>query len=227
MNETTTERLARVVRDELVRHFQELRPGRPAPRDSCIAAARVTCDALRELGTPAHPMVVRTSYFNRKMVELAGEYGGLGNVPAELLESFRGADASPETPWVVQINDVDDGERAREGRYPGHVVTWAGVLGQLIDPTFDQFARPERGMPAEPSAFRVEDARVRAGEKPGVWTHPNGCVVVIELQPARRDFSWSPDWSDRMRYRRVTARVVEAFRDYDGTPPGDSAGWRR
>jgi hypothetical protein len=112
--------------------------------DSCIAAARLGVDFLRQWGIHAEPIVCKVAALNAIMVTSAVED------PGEVL-------GLPEGAYIVETDTKENGEG-----FAGHVVLVGKASGRsfFLDLTAPQFTREEHGIVvARPVFFRCRPER--------------------------------------------------------------------
>lgn len=160
-----------VVRDEVLTGWSP---------DSCIASTRVLLETLKAFGVEGRATPTRVAVFNPTAWKLARE-----QVPVT---------AWSDGAWSVGVEG--DGE-ALDGRWNGHLVAVLPrfVPGRvLIDPSGDQFSRPERSIAATALIATL----------PPLWTPVDPLVVEPEevdgptyvYAPLVKSPGWrdAPDW---------------------------------
>jgi len=195
----TPEDRARVI-DALPAALRDVTDEAGFRRDICVLAAWVGQQVLRSYGISARAHAVRAVILNRQMREHVGDDLDRLFEPwtAELEEELdrRGA-------WSVLLGwegrQRADRPRTPGRRFPGHVILETRNPDRLIDPTLDQAARPERGMPLEPAALEVpRDQLKRFGRGDGVAAfedEDSGVLTVYGVVPGL-DFRRGADWHD-------------------------------
>lgn len=146
-------RVTAVVRSEVLLHWKP---------DSCIASTRVLVDTLAYFGIDATPTPTRAAVFNRLAWGLA--------------QQNKRPSAWPPEAWSVGV----EGEGpAVDGGWNGHLVAVVRKLlpyRVLIDPSGDQFARPQHAIFATPLVASL----------PALWTPQDPLVaagVDLDDQP--------------------------------------------
>jgi hypothetical protein len=178
-----------------------------AAPDVCVAATRIACLALAEVGIKASPLPVRLQAMSPRYTA-AVERNELGSV--DEAGAKRLAD---EGAHMVDIGHPDNDGRPRpDGRrgYNAHLIAlverrWA------VDLTIGQASRPAKNMIFAPHHFAVTPAFM-AGE-PLVFRTDNGATLVY-VRVDNNTFVVAPDWQkvrrDDWLVRSTTQRLLRA-----------------
>ena len=170
--------------------------GRYRP-DCCIAATRITVDALRGLGFQVEPVVVHCQVFNAVYWNWLLAHG---RWPADMEEAQALVDAGAHS---VDIGNPRD--QQQPGGWVGHLVALVeGCL--LIDLSLGQATRPAKQMYLPPIAAMIADGF--ATGTPDDF-EMNGCRVRYEPRPGVTSYTASKDWSIPARH----APVLRAIRN--------------
>jgi hypothetical protein len=158
--------------------------------DCCIEASWIGTHALRQLGAKlVYPLAVDVRIYNTPLAAFIREHD---REPA--------ADEVPDA-WALILDTKGDAPK----RYAGHVVTMWRDLPAVIDFSYRQFERPEKGITfPQGLAFHVPEAWPDSGEWMAVQG-PGGISVLMRAQPKKRDYRNTPGW--RQSPERHTARV--------------------
>jgi len=151
---------------------------------SCIASTRIAMEVLRSRDIEVRPQAVAVEALNRQAV----------------LDAERAADAPGLGAWIVACEATGNLDRA-ENSWDGHLVAiFEDAKGEvLLDLSADQFARPAKGIHAEPLAIRIKGW-------PLGWRWPNGSAIAY--RPAKtRSYRQSTNWRDG-RWRPTLDRIM-------------------
>lgn len=170
--------------------------------NSCIRSSRLTVEVLGLIGLVARPVACHVIAFNAEARRLVDR-----GVPM---------DAWPSSAWSVGTGapSADDDD------WPGHLVVQVRVPGQpgrtIIDPTSDQFHRPERGIDHQsPVLFDIPPGRAWTPRDP-IWlrdseTGSSLCYrVMAPGEPNTVSWQTSPAWTEAPDY--ITALAHEVLR---------------
>jgi hypothetical protein len=155
--------------------------------DCCIGATRVACGVLGRIGLPVYPQPTRLFVCTMSLWRRLKEFDG----------TFR------EDEWSVGVGFGEDKRKADPNwkGYDGHLV--AISQGRLIDLSFGQASRPQKGMEL-PDAVAVSNIEFPVR---GVV---NGCVVSYEKHDNPK-FTESPDWWDTERTEPLIKQLVRTI----------------
>lgn len=158
--------------------------------DSCIASTRVLLATLARFGIEGRPTPTRVSVFNQTGWQMAQERIPVGQWPP--------------TAWSVGVDGVG---KSKSDRWNGHLVAvLKGVAARrvLIDPSGDQFARPECGIAA----------KLVVADLPSLWTPRDPLVLEAETADAAT-YVYAPlvnahQWRDARDWQANTDAVDDA-----------------
>lgn len=166
---------------------------------SCLMSTRVFIAAARYFGIFAKPVPVTVAHLNHAMVQA--------------MDADLPKDEYPPEAWSVGVAGT-----GRFGRYgdpkgwDGHMIAVAD--GALIDPSADQFSRPEKGMPLEPFAARCPSGWGSAGSSPLVFSSDT-TGSVLRYAPMADPGPWrqGADWSGHKQIANAaTADTIRALK---------------
>lgn len=167
--------------------------------DSCIASTRILTSVLDYFGYPSEPLPCRAVVWTSLGFEQAE-----ANVPFEQW---------PEGAWSVGVSGTG---KTTGKRWDGHLVAMVADRW-LIDPSADQFTRPQRGMNV--GLVVVDAAEWGDRSRLHCWRRPDGLVVGYSLMPNPGGWRDSPDWRQG-RYRDVVGTVIRRLKDVGVVPLG-------
>lgn len=174
-----------VVREEVLKVFSP---------DSCVASTWVLTEVLSYFGYTSEPLPVVALVFNEKGFEMASQ----GVPPSEW----------PDDAWSVGVEGTGVRELATR-RWDGHLV--ALVNGNwLIDPSLDQFSRPQRGMATNPAVLDAAEWTVRT--KMWCWRRADGVVIGYRLMEKPGAWRDAPDWGKKRELRIVAAAAIKRLK---------------
>lgn len=163
----------------------------------CVNAAAVARLVYRELGEQSWPVQVTVIHMNRPY----REHVEAGRPESELTPWDEAQPGDPYCTWASAMTpaearvspwQLDANRRAGRPGLPGHVLTWVPSWSSYIDPSADQFHRPEHGILLEPCAWRY----ITKPERPGAFDRDDGGLTAIV--PTRlRGFVDSGAWMHR------------------------------
>ena len=168
----------------------------------CVAATAISVHVLKHFGIRATPFELELLVANAEARALLVE-----KVPVEQW---------PGTAWSVGIAEADDTVRLGPKDWPGaHLVCVARTeqFGWIVDLSFGQVSRPEKGMPTGAAAMPVTRQWTRQPE-PVEWIDDeHGTYVfmrpVLRQEPSR--WQGAPDWQPG-RWRPIADQVVRAVK---------------
>jgi hypothetical protein len=161
---------------------------------SCISSVRILTEVLDYFGHSSEPLPCTTMVFNAKGYELAEQ-----GVPVDQ--------------WPPEAHSVG---ALGSGRLKPEVNGWDGHLVALVedhwlvDPSLDQFSRPERGITTVPVVLDVTmwTDRSRACQ----WGRPDGQVLVYQVMPSPGPWRESPDWCGRENLKLFRSAIAASIR---------------
>lgn len=196
----------------------------------CVNAAAIATHVLRGLGEKSWPVQATVLHMNAPYVERVSAGESEDSFPAW-------HEAGPGDPYCVWARSMTSAaarldpeqiatarRRGRDG-LAGHVVTWVPAWASYIDPSADQFTKPEHGIELEPTAWQG------ANEPPAEshYERPDGGLSII-VPTTMRGFATSPAWTRRGddHTRQLARRALEllgANPPSGGNTPGASRGY--
>jgi hypothetical protein len=196
-----------------------------AIRQSCVASGALVTEVLRRLDIPARPMTASV---------VAGTAQWAKRVEAGNLPAMDEWDRVWEEERVASVGVAYD-PTPSEGAWTGHLIVLGGA-GQryLIDPSLDQLARPDKGMPLIPAVVDMAEGEgidhheFRRGRTQAI-THwdvsdqeaatligVSGVVVIWSCFPADRSYRTLNDFTlFEYRYGSMARSIVDVIREMD------------
>lgn len=186
----TIEQLARIT---AVCRVETLRFRSP---DSCIASVRVLTDVLSYFGHSSEPLACTTVVFNAAGWE-------------QLQQGIPHEQWSPEA-HSVGVEGTGNLRSHDPNRWDGHLVALVDDGRWLVDPSLDQFARPQRDINVMPAVLDATDWADRS--RMHYWGRPDGTVVGYQVMAHAGPWRQSPDWRGRKNEAAFRASVGAAIR---------------
>lgn len=161
---------------------------------SCIASVRILTEVLGYFGHASEPLPCTTLVFNARGHEMANLGVPVGEWPEE----------------AHSIGAVGTGVvRPETNGWDGHLI--AIVEDQwLVDPSLDQFSRPERDITTYPVVLDARPWTDRS--KPCQWGRPDGQVLVYQAMQTPGRWRNAPDWCGRENLRLFRTAIAAAIR---------------
>lgn len=172
----------------------------------CINAAAITRDVLRELGVTSYAVAADAIHMNAAYVHAMKEVERTGVVPADPPEG--------QLPYLVAARvdgDFDGfnvkGPEPKGQPFNGHVITFVPAWVCYLDPSADQFARPDQGIELTPGAWTDANEPFESS----MWSRLDGGWSIITPKRSR-SFVNTPAWSRRgdPDQRALVQRIVDS-----------------
>lgn len=184
--------IADTVRDAVLRTHHER---------SCLMSTRVFIAAARYFGVFARPVPVTVIYLNHAMVQA---------IDAELPE-----DQYPPGAWSVGVEGTGQfGLHNDPKGWDGHMVAVASDA--LVDPSADQFSRPEKNMPIGPFATQCPPGWGKPGDTTPLVLRSGSSGAVLRYLPMPNPGEWKQgnDWKGNKQIADAAIRdTIRALKD--------------
>lgn len=166
---------------------------------SCIAATATALEVFRYFGIPAVAAPLSVQVQNPALVS----YLVANDEP--VLDSAKAIAAVGGHTIGVAASD----ERTAGG-WDGHLAALLTDTNVLVDLSFDQFNRPERGIRLDPHVMPLPAEFWDGGWVMGIM---NGCRVFYQHAPHATGFRQAPDWRKLPpAYRRGVGVLIRAIK---------------
>lgn len=157
------------IRQQILAHYL---------RDSCVATARATVDALKQAGVDVFPLSVRVYIVNEPVQQFSLEHGYFPEV---------GTDDYPPDGYGIGLGVTPSTPDA----WAGHVVVVA-ERKWLLDFSIDQANRPDYGIVLDPLVAPVTERWIRGKEM--MLLHRGPAYLYYQTLPGDKGFKASPNW---------------------------------
>lgn len=182
-----------LVRDEMLRTYPN--------NATCIGSVWCLCAALRHLRvTDVYALTVNLTIMNATLLACMKEHGRAPQTIEEA-QAWRATGA-----YGMMTKSMD---QAGPNEWAGHLVAIV-YRRRLIDPTLDQYSRPQHGIILSPYITAVIEPALR-GRVTMTTAVGNGTMVSYEARPGDKSYRQSPQWGDTDVNRAIVARVLDGL----------------